>query len=295
MRFRSRIGESGDWSTPSREPILQLAGLRPGPYRVEMSASLDQAHWSEPAVLEFRVLPAWHETWWARLIAILAVLGVTAWIVWIRMTARLRLEQERTRIAMDLHDELGSGLGSIGLLAGVAIRDDIPAPARSQIVHEIADQAVLLGSGLRSLVWSLRHGEADVAELGDQIAACARRFFPGDHPGLRMELEIEARTATLGADVRRHLLLLALEALNNVARHASATTVQVGFRADRHGALSLTISDDGCGFDPARERAGVGLESMRRRATVIGAHLEVHSQPGDGCKVELHWPVAGAA
>lgn len=288
LRFRSRLAGHDDWSAALGDPVQQFTALAPGAYRAEMAASLDGVRWSDPpAAVEFHVAPFWYETVWARASFLFAALALTAWIYRLRVTALLRVERERTRIAMDLHDELGTGLGSIGMLAGVAASSGTDADERSRLAGEIAGVAGLLGGNLRSLVWSLRSERAGIAELGAQIADHARRLFPREEPHLHLHLPVDAARSALAPELRRHVLLLALEALHNVARHAQASRVTLRLDAGGDDGFQLSIEDDGCGFDAASSPAGTGLESMRRRAAAIGASLRIESAAGCGTGVTL--------
>jgi signal transduction histidine kinase len=294
LRFRSRLNESSDWSKPSRDPLLQFAALEPGTYRAEMAASLDEEHWSESAaVVDFRVLPPWYRTWWSRVLLLAVVIGLATWLYRLRVAALLRVERERTRIAMDLHDELGTGLGSIGVLAGVAAREGLDAGEQRRLANEIANLSGLLGSGLRSLVWSLRSGRAGLAELGAQIADHARRLFPDEKQRLIMQLPVDPCDEPLAPELRRNVLLLALEALHNVVRHSGARRVVLTLQANESGGLRLRVEDDGCGFDPSQSSNGAGLESMRRRAAAIGATFTIDSAPARGTRIGLEWPGTG--
>ncbi|HEX4480889.1 MAG TPA: histidine kinase [Rudaea sp.] len=291
LRFRSRLNDDDAWSTPTRSPVLQFADLEAGDYHAEMSASLDGEHWSSaPASVAFGVLPPWYRTIWAMGIFVVAAIALAAWLYRLRVAALLRVERERTRIAMDLHDELGSGLGSIGMLAGVAARDDVDDAEARQLAREIADLSGLLGSGLRSLVWSLRSGRAGIDELGSQIADHARRMFPGDVPHLAVHLPSKQSTAPLAPELRRHVLLFALEALHNVARHAHARHVLLTLESVGGDGLHLAIEDDGGGFDPTESARGTGLESMHRRAAAIAATMRVDSARGQGTRIALERP-----
>ena len=291
LQYRSRIGDEGEWSAPSHDAHLQFAALEPGVYRAEMSASLDGEHWSDPpAAVDFNVLPAWYRTLWARLLFGIAALALLALIYRLRVAALLRVESERTRIAMDLHDEIGAGLGSIGMLAGAAARTHSDSVEQQRIVREIAEVSNLLGSGLRSLVWSLRSGKAGLAELGEQIADHARRLFPGDEPQLSLRLPTTAQTLALAPQVRRHVLLFVLEALHNVSRHAHAHQVHVSLDATADQGFVLHIEDDGRGFDISRDATGTGLESMHRRANAIDAGLDITSVSGGGTCITLIHP-----
>ncbi len=293
LRYRSRIGGEGGWSLPMRDPRLQFAALEPGAYRVEMSASLDGEHWSDPpAAVEFRVLPPWYRTGWAQTLFGLAAAALLALLYRLRVAALLRVESERTRIALDLHDEIGAGLGSIGMLAGAAVRTAADADEHTRIVREIGNIAGLLSNGLRSLVWSLRSDKAGLAELGEQIADHARRLFPDDEPRLSLTLPAPGQELPLPVEVRRHVLLFAFEALHNASRHARARSVEVRLQANHGRGFTLSVRDDGIGFDPDQDTPGNGAESMRRRAKAIGARLDVASAPGAGTDIALTWPGA---
>ncbi|HEX7914457.1 histidine kinase [Rudaea sp.] len=289
LRFRSRFGDNGKWSTPVQDSHLQFAALEPGNYHVEAEASLDGEHWSEqPATIDFKVLPPWYRTWWAYVLYLLAVLGLIALFVRQRVAAALRVERERTRIAMDLHDEIGSGLGSIGMLAGAAKRSS--ASEQLRLVGEIGDLASLLSSGLRSVVWSLRSGKAGIVELGEQIADQARRLFTHGAPNLELHLPDRGTVVPVPSDVHRNTLMIAFEALHNIARHAHAGSVRVSLGAGADAGFVLVIEDDGAGFRPDEQFAGAGLESMRRRADAIGAHYAVASNAGRGTRITLAYP-----
>lgn len=296
LRYRSRLGD-GEWSAATRSPILQFAALAPGVYRAAVAASLDDVHWSAiPATIEFSVLPPWYRTWWASIVFLALAISLVAWLYQLRVRALLRVERERTRIAMDLHDELGSGLGSIGMLAGVAARDNIDLSERNRLMQEIAHVSDLLGSGLRSLVWSLRSGRVGISELGAQMADHARRLFPSDKPRLSVQLPIDPPDTQLSPELRRHMLLLALEAMHNVVRHARAGQVRVALECLDAGRLRLRVEDDGVGFDATQTSLGAGLESMRRRAAAIGATFTVESMPSRGTCVRLDYdPGIGTA
>ncbi|MGO4260283.1 ATP-binding protein [Lysobacter sp. TAB13] len=292
LRFRSRTSDRDRWSKAGNEATLQLIDLPAGDYRVQMQASLDGRHWSSARAFAFQVAPSWWATWWARLIWLSALVAVGVVLYRLRVRQLLRLERQRNEIAMDLHDEMGSGLGSISVLANVAAREGYDEGERRQIAGEIASVAELLGGGLRSLVWTMRESRAGLADLAAQLAQHAGRLLPGPAPELRMRWPEEFPPGTVRPQVRRHVLMIALEALHNAARHAHAAQVVVELSAQAAG-WRLRIDDDGVGFDPEHPARRSGLDTMRQRARAIGARLELDSAPGAGTRIAVYFEPFG--
>jgi signal transduction histidine kinase len=278
------------------QPFVRLAGMSAGRHRVELGASLDGRTWSEPAaVVEFVVRPAWYRRTWFVLLVFAAV-SLALYVVYrVRLTQLLRLERQRTRIAMDLHDEMGSGLGSAGLLTGMLAEMDLDERERKQIAERATEQIHDLGESLSDIVWSLRRGAETLDALLLFLRQRASDLFPtGAGTTVSFDAPDPCPELPLSLAQRRNLQWIAVEALHNAARHAGASRVFVKLRPDEGGDWTLTVRDDGRGFakDDAPDGdpdSGLGRESMRRRAREIGAGLVVRSAPGDGTEVTVRF------
>lgn len=296
VRYQVRLSPTAPWVGTLGLPSFRWVDLPPGTYRAEVRASLDGRRWSaEPARFEFRVLPPWYRTPWA--LAIFAAAAVAAlWGVYrARMAYLIGLERQRTQIAMDLHDELGSGLGSIGILAGILPVGRVGEAHRSRIAGEIAAIAAELGSALADIIWSLDPRSATLEELAARLAEHGDRLFPSDDVEFRMRAPREWPAAELPLPLRRNVLLIGLEALHNAARHSRAREVTLTW-SQRGRVWKLVVSDDGIGLDPdAPDVAGQGrgLEGMRRRAAEIGASIKWLPNPGGGTRVVLRFTIPG--
>jgi len=293
LRHQVRLGPDEPWTDSRGSPSFRWVDLRPGDYAVEYRASLDGIDWSsEPVRFAFTVLPAWYATPWA--IALAALFLILA--VWSVHRARvahvLALERQRTRIAMDLHDEMGSGLASIGILAGVLSADHGDRNGDSRIAREVASTAEELGASLTDIVWSLDPHAATLQELVARLAEHGGRLF-ADDVQFDTAFPNEWPAHPLPLPVLRNVLLIGLEALHNAARHADAEHVLLSLRSDG-AAWILTVRDDGAGLPPAdsRRRRGRGLRSMRRRAAEIGAELACDSKPGSGTTICLRFDLS---
>lgn len=298
LRFRVALDDAPPIETgDSRQ---QLDGLAPGEHVVTVSASLDGQHWSPPARLAFRVRAPWYTRPWVLAFG----LSFVAVVVLMRNRARtnrlIELERQRTRIAMDLHDELGAGLGSLGILGGVLASGAAPPEERSRIGAQIASTASELGGTLHEIVYSLRLGEGRLDGLVDQLVVRGRSLFSGT--GVRFIGPTERPVpGVVSPAVSRQVYRIAVEALHNAARHAGAREVRldVGLRDSPRESrgVHLTVEDDGCGIPSSglNDSPGMGLAAMRRRAEALDAVLTIGRRPGGGTRVEIRFdPLADA-
>jgi signal transduction histidine kinase len=216
-------------------------------------------------------------------------------VVWSVYRARvaylLGLERQRTRIAMDLHDEVGSGLASVGILSGVLAAESLSMLERRQTAKDIASAAEELGNALSDIVWSLDPHAATLEELASRLAEHGERLTTRGDVEFAARLPERWPEAQLDVAVRRNVLLVGLEALHNAARHSSATEVHLTL-APIDERWELVIRDNGMGIDAKsarRDGGGHGLPGMRRRAAEIGAWLDVRSTARQGTSVTLRF------
>ncbi len=288
IRYQVRVAPSENWSDHQGPPALTLVDLPAGHHRAEVRASLDGRSWSDqPAAFAVTVLGPWYLQGWA-LGLLAAAIAATAYAAHrARVAVLLRLERQRTRIAMDLHDELGAGLGSIGILAGV-LKEDRAAPVeRSRLATAIGETASELAASLSDIVWSLRARGSSLAEVSARLAEHGARLFAGDGVAFEARFPDQWPVGRLDSATSRAVLLIGSEALYNAARHAKASRVTLSVARSAEG-WTVTVDDDGQGL-PADDRStGLGRVSMRQRAAAIGARVEWTRRPEGGTRVRLH-------
>jgi signal transduction histidine kinase len=259
---------------------------------VAVEATLDGARWSVArSTVAFQVLPPWYGTWWFRglVAALLASALVLAYRL--RVASLLKLERQRMRIAMDLHDEVGSGLGSIGVLAGILARPDLPDPQRADLTTRITGVARELSQSLGDIVWSLRTGSGNLDSLWAKVLDRGRPLFAGGSPNLRVVAPDPVPAAQLSLVVRRNVSLIVIEALHNAARHAAATSVALTLRLE-DGECVVSVADDGQGLHPVpgdATRRGLGLEGMRLRAQEMGGSVIWETPETGGTEVVIRF------
>jgi len=203
----------------------------------------------------------------------------------------LAVLEERQRLAHNLHDAINQSLFSAGLIAEVLPRlwerDQAEARRSLEDLRRLTRGAM---AEMRALLAELRPSTLTDAELGDLLRLLGNAFTG--------RTNIPARVAVVGqgvlpAEVQVAIYRVCQEALNNVAKHAAASIVEIHLNHE-DTAIELNIRDDGQGFDPAQTTSGhYGLSMMQERAEAVGAHLSITSQPGHGTELTIRWKEAG--
>jgi two-component system sensor histidine kinase UhpB len=195
-------------------------------------------------------------------------------------------EEERRRVARDLHDEVNQALTAI-LLRLEALGHDL-ADEQAAEVRELKRLATQAMDELLSLARQLRPTALDDHGLVPAIEAQLRGF--GERAGIQARLTTDGNPGALDAEKQTVVYRVVQEALANAGRHARAGSVEVALSVKGAGA-ELRVSDDGVGFDPAIvRRGGLGLEGMAERAKLVGGELDLRSSPGAGTELTLRVP-----
>jgi ligand-binding sensor domain-containing protein/signal transduction histidine kinase len=283
VRFKYKLeGLDEDWVEAGARRTVNFSHLQPGTYRFVVQGCNNDGIWNEQgASLALIVLPHFWQTWWFRVLCLTSVLALLAGIYELRLVAERKLTRVRLRIASDLHDEVGSNLGSIALLSEMI-------PKTGEEVDEIRRVSLQTVNSLRDIVWFLDPAADNMAELILRLKETARTMLPGIPFDFVSEGETDSVRPSL--HLRRNVLPMVKEVLHNVARHAHAKRVSVVVRVTSQQ-FQISVTDDGIGFDESRIRRGNGLKNLRRRAADVRGTLEIQSRPGNGTRFTFTAPI----
>lgn len=215
-----------------------------------------------------------------------------------QLSARLLTiqEEERRRLALDLHDSLGQTLTGIKFMVEAALGDPWPEERRSAVLR------------LRSVVPRIQDAVEDVRRIATELRPSILddlgllptinwylRELEANHPGIAVEKRLTAAESDVPRDLRTPIFRILQEATNNVVKHSAASRLLVALETGE-GRLRLSVQDDGVGFDTASApgadgNRGVGLGSMRERAELAGGTCSLTSAPGCGATVQAEWPL----
>lgn len=200
-------------------------------------------------------------------------------------------EVERKRIARELHDDLSQRLAGLAMEAEMLEQQMPPQGAGAVKLKEIRDKLVILSIDVHSMSRQLHPSILDDLGLPDAIASECARFRRQD--SIAVDFRAENITKEIPPDVAVCLYRIAQEGLRNISRHAGATDVTISL-VGKNGTILLTIMDNGRGFDPERVKGkqGLGLDSMKERAYLIGGDFSIESQPGQGTVIEVLVPLS---
>jgi signal transduction histidine kinase len=197
------------------------------------------------------------------------------------------IEQERVRIAQDLHDHLGSNLATITLLSEVA-RRDLHAPEQAEAhLRNITGTTRDLTRALEEIVWAVNPRKDRLDQLVCYFSAYAEEFLKPTDLRCRLDFPEDLPNLAIPSEIRHHLFLVFKEALTNIVKHSGASEVRIGLRMESLR-LALLVEDNGCGFNPAAAPSGRnGLSNMRARIERMGGECDVISRPGQGTRVRV--------
>lgn len=291
VRYQIRLeGVDRDWSQPSDQRTVSYANIGPGQYRFAVRAlTSDGLVTPNVAGFEFRVLaPIW-ERWWFLPTALLFA-GATGYGVNRYRTARIvQLANIRSRIARDLHDDIGANFTRIAVLAEVVRRQKTLMPAADAPLSSIANVARESMTAMGEIVWAVNPDRDRIGDLVGRMREYAEEVFVAEEVSVTFTVPEGLKDVRLRGDARRDVYLVFKEAANNAARHSGCSSFHVEMARDRRW-LAISISDDGRGFDGA-DGDGNGLSNMRRRATIAGGTLTLDAAPGRGTTVTLTVPL----
>jgi ligand-binding sensor domain-containing protein/two-component sensor histidine kinase len=293
LHFQYLLEGTAGWSPATKDRTLHFAGLRPDSYRLSIRAvdTLGQPV-SAPITASFRVLPQFWQTWWFQVFCLVGAVAVGVVIHRYRMSRLIAVQKLRSRIAFDLHDEVGSGLTQIAIWSELARRDGRQSDAAH--LEQIAASSRSLVDSIGDIIWTVNPKRDSVRELVQRVRYFATEICTARDINLKFEASGSELDREANSEIRRDVFLIAKEAIHNAVRHAGCSRMDVSFCVLTER-LELEIADNGCGL-AAGMREGNGLASMRQRARALRGNIEwlaggCSDSAGRGTRVRLTIPL----
>lgn len=310
VRFQWKLsGIDNDWVEGNYERKATYRGIEPGDHTFSVRACNSSGVWSlESATLQFYVAPFF----WQRptVKAGFGVLGLGFGYILVagvlrrkhlrelreveharsleqqRFRHKQAMENERSRIAAELHDDIGANLTQIQWLGDAVTSAQLSTSGGGELIDRITRKSRDMVRLIDEIVWAVNPKNDTLEQLVTYVCNFAEQFFRDSPTRCRIDVTDSIPDHKLEADVRHHLFLIAKEALHNVAKHGATDRVWVRVNCDA-ATFNLLIEDRGAGFDRAAAEPGDGLANMQNRANLAGAELVIDSSAGKGTRVAI--------
>jgi signal transduction histidine kinase len=273
-----------DWSRLMAESSKDYTSLREGRYTFRVRGHDVYGNISESTFFEFRILPPWYRTWWSYSLLVVLAGSIMLVLHKYRLNRALEVERTRMRIARDLHDDVGSNLSSIALMIDILNGNSSIKQEDRYHLTEISRTAREMIDSLRDVVWVINPEHDKLTTLIERMKSIAGLMLHNIEYAL--DSRIDTNNGSLDMDFKRSILLIFKEALANIVKHSAADIVLIRV-SESNGIFTLTILDNGKGFDVGNTYEGDGLKNMNHRARQIGGNLTVKSTPAKGTQIEL--------
>jgi ligand-binding sensor domain-containing protein/signal transduction histidine kinase len=278
---------------------VRYSYLPPGKYNFRVTACNEDGVWNEHwASLSFQVLPNFWQTLWFQVTAVAILLATTAaavrWAIKRRVRHRMEalerehaVEVERSRIAQDLHDDLGTSLTEISFLCAVA---GSPTGSQAEVkgsLESITEKSLELVKALDEIVWAVNPKNDSLRNLVNYVCLFAQDFLRPASIQCRLDVPQGLPDFPVNAEQRHTIFLVTKEALANAAKHSGATEVWLRVRFE-NPLLTLIVEDNGHGFDPTTLKPGRnGMHNIEARMQHLGGRGVVRSGNAPGTQVEM--------
>ena len=287
VQYKYRLnGAESEWFF-TEFPNVQFANLPDNEYTFEVQAGNEWESWSESQFVKFSILPPFWATWWFRTLAFIVLAGIIAALIYLRFRSLLAIERVRSKIAADLHDDIGAGLSEINILSAVA-ESKTPPEAKRHIENEltkISKTAGLMIENMSDIVWMVNPKNDLMVDLVARLKDNFNDMFDAKHIVFQSENSMALEKIRLNMEQRQNIFLIFKEAINNAIKYSDCS--QLNLCVKREGnILKITLQDNGIGFNADTIKNGNGLNNMKMRAKNISGNLSVESN-NSGTMIEF--------
>jgi ligand-binding sensor domain-containing protein/two-component sensor histidine kinase len=279
-------GADKEWNLLGSNRTVRFSNLAPGHYTLQLKAANNESIWNEHTThFSFVVIPPFWRTWWftTLLVAIVAA-GVYA-LYRYRVNHLIGLEKLRTRIATDLHDDIGATLSSISFYSeAIRQRAKDKLPEVEHILEKMGETSRSMVGSMSDIVWAINPDNDHFDKLVRRMHSYAAELCSIKNITLQFHSNEMERNIQLSLEQRKNMYLIFKEAINNALKYAACHTLRLHLHTTG-GNIQMEIQDDGKGFNTDGEFKGNGLKNMQLRAREIHAHVNITSAPGKGTSI----------
>lgn len=284
-------GVDNEWQGPANQAAAVYTHLPPGSYRFEVRCETEEGVSSPATSFTFRIRPPFWQTWWFISLIVFAVAALLFYLHRLRVNKIIALAELRSRVARDLHDDVGSTLSNISILSTMAkARLGENKVVTEQYIDKISDNSQQMMEAMDDIVWSIKPANDSMQKIIARMREVASGTLEPKDIDIDFYVDEKVFDLKLNMEARRDLFLIFKEAVNNIAKYSKSTHVLIHITYVRKR-LMLKIKDNGIGFEIEKADNGNGLSNMRKRAAMLNARIKMFSAKGQGSQLLLNIPI----
>ncbi|RYF96987.1 MAG: hypothetical protein EOO00_01335, partial [Chitinophagaceae bacterium] len=288
--FYRLTGYDDQWIDAGQRTYAAYTNLMPGNYSFEVKAFNQSVNGYGPITqLAIHVTPPYWQTWWFLALGIALLVGSLYALYRYRIHQVLAMQQIRSRIATDLHDDIGSTLTNINILSELSKKNLDDKKEANLFLNRIGEEVNISSQALDDIVWSINKDNDTVEQTVARMRRYASEVFDNMHISYTMQADKDIANRKLNMELRRDLYLLFKEAINNICKHAHATHVETRVWVEKKK-LHLDISDNGVGFNTTVPTHRNGLRGLHTRVSKWKGEIEIRSGHGEGTQLRIVLP-----
>ena len=286
--YRLYENEPAPFVNVGPQKTVTFANLKPGYYHFQVKTILMGGIEGQVAsTLYIKILPPFYQTWWFYLLCFAAVASALYAFYRYRIGQIMKLQKIRNSIASDLHDDIGSTLSSISIMSELAKKE---SPGSMTLLDSIGESASLMQENMRDLVWAVNPQNDRFGNILQRMHQFGSEILEAKGISFQFQYNESISTEKLSMDQRKKIYLFFKEAINNAAKYSQADQVNADLQI-RNGIVTLSIADNGIGFNASQENHGNGLSNFNRRALELGGNATIHSEINRGTRIQLSFKI----
>jgi ligand-binding sensor domain-containing protein/two-component sensor histidine kinase len=281
-----------EWNFIHGNTSQRFANLPAGKYTFIVKAATASGIWNPSnSSFSFIIRPPYWKTWW--FLSLLSVIITGSLFAFYRYRVRqlVKIERIRTRIATDLHDDIGATLSSISMYSD-AVKQQVKEklPHLEPVLDKMGENSRDMVNSMSDIVWAINPNNDDGYKLTERMESYARDLCSMKNVLLQFHAKENIHSMNLPLEYRKNIYLIFKESLNNALKYSSARHIHIDI-SKSNGKLMMTIADDGTGFDRQTVTSGNGLLNIVERAKEIKGISIIDSAIGKGTRISFSCPI----
>lgn len=280
-------GWDKEWRELNGTPIVRYEQLPPGDYVFKSKTLNTQGNESKETAISFEVKPPFYRSWPFIILCIVSIACILYAVYRYRVRKLLEMERLRTRIATDLHDDIGATLSSISMYSQ-AIKQQVNEkdPQLEKVLDKMGENSRDMVTSMNDIVWAINPANDQGEKLVQRMESYATDICAVKNIELQFNIDEKLKNISLPVEHRKNVFLIFKEAVNNAVKYSGAKKITVNLLVKGRD-IQLVVNDDGKGFDKAMVISGNGLKNFEARAKEIGGSIDINSMTEKGTTISL--------